>query len=1346
VESFYKSLVRLLEDYEKAKYQQWEQECVDSAKEKLKMRLLRRHEKTGLLKVNFDPALMRLLREVRYFLLFGLDIPEDAQEMFSRNDTYRAWMGQLDIIVEKYNAVLTELLPVEEPLLEDRIDRMDTVLSPALTELRWKSEEHIPDFINRAMTTVCDVSSVVDVLKGNLRRVSAVLSRWCQQPLLERKPKPMSPEDFEIAHKALVGVKLMTMTEDGKELHKLVKDSSEALKVSKIAPTWRAYQDFVNNIVIEGYVAAIAVSMQYVCELLDPLSIARNENTQPIFDIKVELRGSDVVFDPPFFAPERSKLTLRSVIDGWLRDFFSMSTVMQRLDTATGDYLNEIREHFQVQCLLSLVSELIDNTEMECMKYRQTFMENAFLWMDSIDDTFKGFLQEGACDLVTEFKSEEGVPFNQIMKMIGVDLGEPIPAMEKFDKQIERFHRLKYELSGMRTPVDIHWLRINAQPVKMALVSFARQWEQKFTGYLHQFTEERISSIDGFISKVMKQLTGMSPADDKENEKLLYATMTNIRDVKLASTAMRLLFQPINEQCQLLKKHHVVVSEEQLLVLDQAPAKWEEVRRAAFEEKEKILDLQKIEMGKIRSKIEHFAEEVRDFRQEFLKECPFGAENAISQDYDRSYNILDQYHQKTIDICENAQEYNNLELLFDMVQSNYRDLKDAQDDLVLLKNLWDIIGLVKDTFLDWNSTLWDKIDTDELLMRVKEVQTQVKNLPKGMRGWKLYNWLVDEVKNMSTVLPLINDLHSDTMRDRHWTMLMSTTGKSFEKGPEFCFKNLLDLNLHHYAEDVSEIVDQSAKEAKIEKKLATIRTTWSSMPVQFDCTREDCPLLADLGEIVETLEAHSLEMMGMTSQGRFIEFCQTVVDEWSGKLRTVESVLEVWQKVQANWCRLEPIFMLSEDIRSQLPDDSKRFEMVDTKWKDLMMEASQSNLIVEICCAEGREEALKDICEGIDSCEKALNEYLEQKKKAFPRFYFVANQALLDILSNGNKPKKVAAYLGDVFDGVKTLDFSKAPETGLIASGIISKDGEKVPWSQDLQLDGAVEGYLTALEHHIRQQLREILETARGTADNWEIDNPRELWLEHYCAQLALVVTQILWTEETNRVFEELESGSETAMKDYKRVCDDRIEKLIKRVQTDLTNETRVKIITIITIDVHARDVVDGFVQKRLIDMTSFAWQSQLRFHWQQCPKGQDLVSFTPEELKTCVIRICDWVTIYLYEYIGNCGRLVITPLTDRCYITLSQALNLTLGGAPAGPAGTGKTETTKDLARAIGLAIVVFNCSDQMTYMTMAQIFMVSRKLVRGDVLMNSTESPSRCCQWYLHSTSQCWMLSERD
>ena len=130
-----------------------------------------------------------------------------------------------------------------------------------------------------------------------------------------------------------------------------------------------------------------------------------------------------------------------------------------------------------------------------------------------------------------------------------------------------------------------------------------------------------------------------------------------------------------------------------------------------------------------------------------------------------------------------------------------------------------------------------------------------------------------------------------------------------------------------------------------------------------------------------------------------------------------------------------------------------------------------------------------------------------------------------------------------------------------------------------------------------------------------------------------------------------------------------------------------------ITIDTHSRDIIDKLYEEKVKTADEFQWQSQLKAYWDT---GKNDVQF----------KITDASFWYGYEYLGNGPRLVVTPLTDRIYVTACQALHLCMGCAPAGPAGTGKTETTKDLSSALGKAVYVFNCSDQMDYKGMGGIF----------------------------------------
>jgi|JI6StandDraft_1071083.scaffolds.fasta_scaffold12177_7 dynein heavy chain len=152
-------------------------------------------------------------------------------------------------------------------------------------------------------------------------------------------------------------------------------------------------------------------------------------------------------------------------------------------------------------------------------------------------------------------------------------------------------------------------------------------------------------------------------------------------------------------------------------------------------------------------------------------------------------------------------------------------------------------------------------------------------------------------------------------------------------------------------------------------------------------------------------------------------------------------------------------------------------------------------------------------------------------------------------------------------------------------------------------------------------------------------------------------------------------------------------------VRTDLNVLERMTLEALVVIDVHNKDIVERLMEKDKVTISDFVWNSQLRYYNDQLPYKKT----TRSEI---VVRMINAEINYCYEYLGNTTRLVITPLTDRCYRTLMGAIDLNYGGAPEGPAGTGKTETVKDLAKALAVQCVVFNCSDGLNYLAMTKFF----------------------------------------
>jgi len=257
-----------------------------------------------------------------------------------------------------------------------------------------------------------------------------------------------------------------------------------------------------------------------------------------------------------------------------------------------------------------------------------------------------------------------------------------------------------------------------------------------------------------------------------------------------------------------------------------------------------------------------------------------------------------------------------------------------------------------------------------------------------------------------------------------------------------------------------------------------------------------------------------------------------------------------------------------------------------------------------------------------------------------------------------------------------------------------SSEGEQVMLTEVIDTvihKGLVEKWLKIFEEQMQIDIRALVEKA--TFDYFKMD--REEFVLDRAGQVVINIDCTIWTSETE---EAITQGGVDGLSDFHDQLSEDLEKLVKVIKTPISKLNRCTLEALIVLDVHNMNVIEELVKKKVSDVTEFAYEAQLRYYWQPTP-GIDAKDQS-------IIKIINSTLDYNYEYLGNSSRLVITPLTDRCYRTLCSAIYLNYGGAPEGPAGTGKTESVKDLAKALARMIIVFNCSENLDYKSMGRFF----------------------------------------
>ena len=1347
------------EEHIRSKYTQWIQSMShldqDRIQERLKIPLLmkvklnegsggfrgsaRKGHETGRLECNFDHMLLHMLREVHYWGKFHgkYMVPFYAADLFNNASTSLLSVRESVMhLVMEYNSIVNSLSSDELHMFTDVFRRLDRKLGPGLHNLTWASSPAQRDYFLREGRKNCaEVKAVVDTFHSDRRKVNRAVDTISKTSLIDIEKNYVHEEgvfeEKQSRHRARVRKILQNSyrqcLDTLKRMYRFFEN--DPIHVQK---AWAKYVRSVDHALGRALRSTAKHSLQELQRAICSGSSQSEVEQSPLFRLNLVLEGGRVEYRPTIIgltqmvnAVAKELITCVKVVkrcEDELPSYYNSEhgsynashaklqdtevPTSQHVETGYDDQKQEDRESLSLnaQCekgeesrMVSFYDQIVNDSEI--LKILTNIMNGMSRSNTELTEHRMKFEDRKYKQLWEKDKQQT---FNRFAKKNN--------SLSVYRTKIEQYMELADEIKQNETPsAQIHFVLVDHSIIKSTLIDHCVQFQQGYCNLLHDNARKELHTLQYYMSENREMLQEYPKDLQQLKEKL-----NRLKEVREDMQLMEARFKPVQDMYNALEEYHVTVPDEELQGLQQLPAEWENFKNTLSEVDDQLKRAKTSMKKDLQDDMSAFNAHVQDLKSEAEGKLPFDGRFSVEE----AKCVLSEWNVRVSQLREREKTLAPGLQVFEIPYTTPQELLDVEGQVDKLEKIWDLMDSWEKSWESWKQTPFADIDAESLEQEAAKYKQKVGKL-REIKHWPVWQLLEKRIKEFQSTMPLINDLGSSAMRARHWNSLKKELGKEFdETSSEFTLETVFSLGLHNYSDFIGELSANAFKELSIEKSLKEIETIWQDMKIEMSRYKQQYYKITTTEELFQTLEDHLVNLSTMKASKFFSSFKESI-NYWEQALSAVSEVIDTQLMVQRQWMYLESIFVGSEDIRRQMNKEARDFDEVNEKYGKMTEEMYNNPYAIHICTKPGYLAELNSMNEKLEGIQKELNDYLEQKRGSFPRFYFVSDADLLEILGQARDPILVQKHLSKCFMGIKSLSLdttNRDPKAAPSAVGMVSPDGETVPLESNVVLQGSVESWLNDLEYRMRVSIRKCLgETLLAFREVNKVASEKRQqalsnWVRDYPGQLMITCGMIMFSNSCEKQLRNVASGGSKALKKLVRGQHKFLTTLAAIVRQDLDSIMRKKMVALITMELHSRDVMERLRRAKCQSVDDFIWNSQLRLSWRRpdpnSSNEDDSLDPADYQYGMCEARQTSSTLKFGYEYQGNNGRLVITPLTDRCILTLTTALYLNRGGAPAGPAGTGKTETVKDLGKNLAKYVVVFNCSDGLDYLSVGRMF----------------------------------------
>ncbi|XP_055594856.1 cytoplasmic dynein 2 heavy chain 1 [Uranotaenia lowii] len=536
--------------------------------------------------------------------------------------------------------------------------------------------------------------------------------------------------------------------------------------------------------------------------------------------------------------------------------------------------------------------------------------------------------------------------------------------------------------------------------------------------------------------------------------------------------------------------------------------------------------------------------------------------------------------------------------------------------------------------------------------------------------------IVTIVERYRASIPLLNALQSDALIEKHWAKLCQMLHIDSKSHHDLSLGDVLAVseNLQQQAAEIQAIVRQAASEHVIRQAIVELEQ-WSATALlklvsHTDSKGSNVSLIKDFTETLNKIGDNQFLLQSAKNSASFESFSEQA-DLWEEKLTNLDYIITHLNQIQKKWIYLEPIFGVGT-----LKREEAVFKSIDKNFRYIMKEVADDPRVVSVNKINNILSIIETLQNQISRCQNALSSYITTKRNAFSRFYFLSDDDLLEMLGQSSKESIMQKHIRKLFPGIYKLVFDETVNNVL---AFCSEEGDEVRLTNPIAITPLVEEWLNHLLIEIKTTLKYLIKKCLET------DSISEQAIREYPMQVLCLVNSITFTKRTEKAI----SGMQ--LNNLKQSIQGEIGRFSILLHKNADPLIQVKLRSLLIDLVYQSTTIDYLMDHNVTNLQDWYWLQQLKFY--QDRNGNVSIKMVYAEFE------------YSYEFLGNYNKLVYTSLAHNCYLILTQAMQLGLGGNPFGPAGTGKTECVKSLGAMLGRLVLVFNCDENIDTAAMALI-----------------------------------------